>query len=530
MTQVMQQQVQSVPAAGSMPTGGRWGWYRDHEGTERRRVSKLVKYVETDTYNLDQWMKRQVGEGLAIRDDLVLALKAMGRPHPVEGWSKEDKKKINGIVKEAMDAAKQANGARTGTAMHDLTERLDRGEDIESVVRGLPAKPAQSLRAYAFLRRANGWRSIEIERTVDLPELEVRGTFDRVDEIPGLSALLGPGACQYGDECPDVGLPGHGDAVIVDVKTETAPWLNGMHICPQLGIYSRAKRMWRPLPGTVRVRFSASGDEVDVQNGEYVRMPCVRQDVGIVVHVLDGDAVPYFVNLIEGWAAAVAAYEQASREARSKRSLGAEGAWFVQMPNVARPAPAQMVTEHAVAADYANPNRERLVGRDVIAGKAPSDVGDTLYAGAEGTWEAHRDADGMVRWHRVDLDAAAAQGAALAAAVAPEHKVGDVVTVGGTQFVKHAEMPTVEQATQSGWVDEVDRQAIEAVWAAAELADLAETFRIYTEVIGRQWGGRVAEAAEARRRQIECVQRQLHRPVGSATVKCACGWTSAVPA
>ena len=83
---------------------------------------------------------------------------------------------------------------------------------------------------------------------------------------------------------------------------------------------------------------------------------------------------------------------------------------------------------------------------------------------------------------------------------------------------------------QNGWVDTVDQQAIENVWAARELSDLAETFRIYTEVVGRQWGGRVAEAAEARRRQIECVQRQLHTPRGNAKVKCACGWTSDIPA
>src|SRR5690349_8576776 len=159
-------QTVAPPAPGPMPTGGPWGWYRDHEGNQWRRVSKLLKYAETDTYNLDVWKQRQVAEGLAIRDDLVLAIKAMGRPDPAEGWSKDQKKKIDGIVKDAMTAAKQRDGARAGTALHDLTERLDRGEDVESVVRGLPATAATILRAYDFLVRENGWRSIEIERTV----------------------------------------------------------------------------------------------------------------------------------------------------------------------------------------------------------------------------------------------------------------------------------------------------------------------------------------------------------------------------
>jgi hypothetical protein len=429
---------------GPMPTGGQWGWYRDHEGNEWRRVSKLVKYAETDTYNLDQWMKRQVAEGLAIRDDLVLAVKAMGRPDPVEGWSKADKGKLDSIAKDAMNAAKQADGARKGTAMHDLTERLDRGEDVENVVKGLPAGPATSLRAYAFLRSANGWRNIAIERTVVCDELEVAGSFDRIDEIPGLTAMLGPGPCQYGDECPDVGLPGHSDQAIADVKTETAPWMNGLHIAPQLAIYSRSKRMWEALPGYVplsyrdgRPKMMADGQtQATTQNGHYVRTPCVRQDVGVVVHVLDGKATPYLVNLHEGWEAAQAAYAQMLREQRSKRKLGAPGCWFVAMPGIKVPAVAQMVTEQAVAAQYADPNR-----------------------------------------------------------------------------------PTAA-------VDDLDRQAIETIWSTTDVEGLAKVWDIYVNTVGRQWGGRVAEAADARRRQIECPQRQLHGGGG----KCACGWVPGVPA
>jgi hypothetical protein len=497
VTQVTQGAVSTVSQArtGPMPTGGRWGWYRDHEGNEFRRVSKLITKVETDTYNLDQWKLRQVAEGLAIRDDLVLAVKAMGRPDPVEGWSKEQKDKIGSIVKDAQQAAKQRDGARSGTAYHDLTERVDRGEAIDDVVRGLPAKAAETLRAYAFLRRENGWVNVEVERTVVCDELECAGTFDRVDLVPGLAKLLGPGDCQYGHAPGD-----HGEAVVydgelpvtVDVKTEAAPWLNGLHIGPQLAIYSRARRMWRPTGGMVPLldkegkpkTYPTSGNVIMIPDGEYVPAPCVRQDVAVVVHLLDGHAVPYFINLTEGWEAARAAYEQTNREARAKRGLGAAGAWFAEVPGVKRPAVAQMLVEQAAAAGYA-----------------------------------------QVR-------------------PAPEYKVGDTATVAGIEFTKHSEGPTGEQVAvrdpQTGLVswqpvvpaaaatlDEIDAGAIRVIWQATSVEALGVVWETYTgEQVGRTWAGPVAQAADARRRQIECPQRALHAGGG----KCACGWTPAVPA
>jgi len=313
------------------------------------------------------------------------------------------------------------------------------------VTRGLPATAATILRAYDFLVRENGWRTIEIERTVVCDELgPAAGTFDRVTEIPGLTELLGHWTCQHGHN------HGHEPSqVIADVKSESQPWLNGLHIAPQLAIYSRSLRMWRPIGGTVKVRFSVSGDEVEMPAGEYVPSPCVRQDVGVVVHVADGAAEPYFVNLVEGWDGAQAVYRQAKRETAAKAKLGEPGAWFVPMPNVKRPAPAQFVTEQAVAANYA--------GAAQVATRRP---------------------DGQVEW----------------------------------------------KAT-AGTLDDVDKQAIEAVWAAVTVDDLAKTWDIYVNTIGRTWGGRVAEAADARRRQVECPQRQLH-----TAGKCACGWVAGIPA
>lgn len=488
----------SVPAAapGSMPNTGRWGWYKDHEGNEFKRVSTLIKEVETDTYNLDVWKQRQVALGLAKRDDLMLSVKAMGQQPEEPLAAKDFKSKLNGIVKEASEAAKTGKGgARSGTAVHDLTERLDRGEPIETIAAGLPATHGTTIRAYAALRQLNGWRSVEIERTVICEGLgPVGGTFDRIDVVPGLTELLGPWICQHGHD--------HGadeSAVIDDVKTEESPWRNGLHIGPQLAIYSRALRMWLPTP-------------------EYVPTPCVRQDVGIVVHVRDGRAVPYLINLTEGWEAAQAAYAQAERKARAKVSLGTPGAWFATLPGVREPEPVQMLVEHAVAERYADPARPgpgqvgevvTVAGVDFTRLQSTEDAiarGFAAPVSAPAEQVAVRGDDGMVRW----TDAAA------------------------EDFIANGNPPEETAALRAklppGVYDRMRLAAettalIEAIWRAQTVDALSVLWRIAGD---REvpWTGPVAMAGDARRRQIECPQRALHTGSG----KCACGWCPPLPA
>jgi hypothetical protein len=492
---------------GAMPTTGRWGWYRDHEGVDRRRTSTLVKEVETDNHGLDKWKLRQILVGAARRGDLVTAVKAMGSPDPVTGWSREQKKLLDELAEKATEAAKDTDGAITGTAMHTMTERLDRGEPLERVAAGLPAAVSQSLRAYAKLRELNGWRTVEIERTVECEELEVRGTFDRVEFIPGLAALLGPGTCQYGHGPGD-----HGEAVVydgelpvvVDVKTEKDPTLNGLHIGPQLAIYSRARKMWRPTGGTHELyrdgvlQTYPSGDPIRVPNGEYVPAPCVRQDVAIVVHVFDGDANPLLLNLTEGWDAAVAAYEQINRKARAKRRLGAAGAWFAPLP-ARKASRLETFVETAAAKNYADPYRPGpgQVGEQVTVGGidftriAPAeDVGRVIMQGVEQV-AVTDPATGLVSW----------------SPATPEHVPASV--------------PADDAAAAK---DVVRGQLVEAVWKARTVDALAILWNMANDR-GVPWAGPIAMAGDARRRQIECVQRSLHNeaaPTGS--IKCACGW------
>lgn len=518
---------------GQMPTNGYHGWYRDHEGVDRQRVSELIKKVKGDTTYLDKWKLRQVAEGMAVRDDLVLAVKAMGRPsqQPRGEWSRADKDKINDICATAMGAAKERDGATTGTAHHDLTERIDRGEPLESVVRGLPGDVAMTVRAYSALLSLNGWEVVEIERTVDCPELAVRGSFDRVFRI---ASIPGPWLCQHGHTHEDA------SQVIGDVKSEKDPTLNGLHIGPQLGIYSRAPRMWipsgewAPLVRDGKPVTRADGSEVQVMLGEYVPTPCVRQDVGVVVHVGDGRAVPLFIDLDRGWKAAVRAREQAEDEKIAARKLGAAGAFFAPM-KVIEPAPASLLVEQAVATRPGDPFRPGpgLAGMTLsTVGAPPAETGDTrtttitaTFDGArpvpaadvapEGTRHAAttnngvkvdeiavRGADGLVRWEP---------------ATAPVTTVGDTVSVGGIEFTKIAEDPTPGPGEPG---TPLFRMLIDEIWKATTVERLGELWQLGQDN-GVKWVGPVEMAGAARQRQITCVQRALHSTAG----KCACGWT-----
>lgn len=489
-------------AADSMPTDGRWDRYRDHTGREFQRVSTLVKKVETDDFHLRLWSLRQVLIGASRRDDLIMGAKAM-KPHPVTGWSDLQKKDLNKLVKAAEEAAKDTDGGIIGTAKHTLTERLDRGEALDDVIRGLPAQLERDVRAYEALIRLNGWRSVEIERTVVNDELDVAGTFDRVTLIPNLYKLIGPGECQYGhDEAEHSaeGLIGGELPVIMDVKSERDPTKNGLHIGPQLAIYSRAKRMWLP-------------------DGQYVDAPCVRQDVAVAVHVRDGHAVPYFVDIRSGWEAAVAARAQNEREKWAKR-------WLAPMPGIREPAPMEI----AAAVAPRSPEQHAAEVSALVMPPLP----------------------GVQSWH-VDVNTACNNCASLvASATRVDGTPCDAICLscGKTASPLHgidintgeAAAPAVreEVAVQvapgvvawqpvsalGGALDDVDRQAIDTVWSAGEVGDLARVYEIYTGTIGRPWGGRVAEAAKARRQQVECVQRVTHGAPGG--LKCACGWTKGV--
>ena len=91
------------------------------------RSSTAAKTIE-DTYNLERWARRNVAYGLAYDASLVARLIALGGDPGI--WAKADKDAVNEICVDAEQVAQSHKGADIGSAVHHLTHRLDRGEQV----------------------------------------------------------------------------------------------------------------------------------------------------------------------------------------------------------------------------------------------------------------------------------------------------------------------------------------------------------------------------------------------------------------
>jgi hypothetical protein len=133
------------------------------------RCTTLVGAYE-DTFNLEQWKMRQAAIGLSMRPDLQTAVHAF----------KDDKKELNRICQDALDAAGSSSAATRGTAIHALTEQLDRGQLDTSV---LP--PETSLDLNAYYAATADLEPVHIEQMMVYDDWKVAGTPDRVVEYQG---------------------------------------------------------------------------------------------------------------------------------------------------------------------------------------------------------------------------------------------------------------------------------------------------------------------------------------------------------
>jgi len=221
--------------------------------------SRCTTYVGCleDTFNLSRWQQRMVALGLGQRPDLMLAVIAT---------DPDDKDALNKLCEQALEAAKAHAAATTGTALHALTERIDRGQDVGVV----PTAYLADLAAYT--EATKDLTAVFIEQSCVLDPLKIGGTPDRVVKYQG-------------------------KRYIADVKTGNIEW-GALKIAMQLAVYARSKTY-------------------DIATGQR-GMHDAEVDKGLIIHMPAGTGTCrlVWIDLLAGWDAVAVA-----KNVREKRKL-----------------------------------------------------------------------------------------------------------------------------------------------------------------------------------------------------------------
>lgn len=215
-----------------------------------RRVTTFVGCLE-DMNGLLKWKARQVAYGMGQRRDLVLAAAAT---------DPADKSALGKIADKAEEAALSSAGATVGTAVHSLTERIDRGKPLGPV----PHEAEADIAAYTEATKAIEWLGIESFRVHD--DWKVAGTADRIGRL-------------------------HGRLKIFDIKTGSIDYPHKMAM--QLAMYARST--------PYDIATDTRGEDPEP----------VDLNTGIIIHLPAGQGVCnlYEIDIAKGWGACLLAHK-----------------------------------------------------------------------------------------------------------------------------------------------------------------------------------------------------------------------------
>lgn len=151
------------------------------DGGKPIAYTRCTTYVGVldDTFKLAQWQQRMVALGLMMRTDLRVAFASIADELSSADPSKSTKDRANDICQQAIEAAKGNAKATTGTALHAMTERIDRGLSLDHA----PEEYAADLDAYR--RATQPLTAVHIERFMVHDDLKIGGTPDRIVELNG---------------------------------------------------------------------------------------------------------------------------------------------------------------------------------------------------------------------------------------------------------------------------------------------------------------------------------------------------------
>ena len=213
-----------------------------------RRVTTFVGCLE-DTYNLMNWKNRQVAYGMGQRKDLVLAAAAA---------DPDDKRKLNEIAEKATEHALASASATTGTALHALTERIDRGQPLGVI----PSEYEADIKAYEHATKSIDFTAIEAFRVYD--RWQVAGTADRI------------------------GRDKHGRLRVYDIKSGSVDYPHKMAM--QLAMYAHS------LPYDIAADKRGEPEGLDMHRGVIIHLPAG-----------EGRCDLYEIDIASGWGACLVA-------------------------------------------------------------------------------------------------------------------------------------------------------------------------------------------------------------------------------
>lgn len=236
------------------------------------RVTTIAGGIK-DTYHLNKWRLRMAAIGFGKRTDLYALAASLGA---------DDKRGLDKLCDDAVEAGQGASRASIGTALHGFTERYDRGETIQP-----PSPWDLDLAAYAaeMQRQRIVTHPWWVERVLYHPDLLIAGTCDRLVRVPGFDLPL-----------------------IADLKTGDSLYMD--EIALQLALYARAPYWYDPASDT------------------FGETPPIDQASALVVHLPAGAAACtlHVVDVAAGWEAVQLALEV--RAWRKRKGLS----WPLEVP------------------------------------------------------------------------------------------------------------------------------------------------------------------------------------------------------
>lgn len=252
-----------MPATDSFTTGeapkDRWGRYlittRTGKQTSFPRVTTIAKCLD-DEGALTAWKGRMTATGLVHRHDLLAAASGV----------LEDKSALDKVVQQAIEAAGASSKANIGTALHQLTQALDLGQQ-PAILPGLQVDVDAYLTGIVQHGVIIDPRFVEVLLVNE--KHEYAGTADRIARFSTRKKKQ-----------------------VFDLKTGSIDYAMNA-IAVQMAMYANAEYMY-----DWRTQVQTALPDIDKTRGVIIHLPAGK-----------GELCLYEVDLIAGWEAAQMAME-----------------------------------------------------------------------------------------------------------------------------------------------------------------------------------------------------------------------------